>query len=220
MLTVPQICVLLHQATPVDLTATLTDENGDPVVGKTVSFSVDANAVGDAVTDASGVATIPNYDVSGLSIGDHEVDATFTAPDDACDYLSTNGVGNLGATYVFIGFQQPINADGTSQFGGRTIPVKIKLADANGQPVTDAEAHVFFNFGTPALIGTDAEPVANTNGDTGNLMRYDPGANQYIFNWDIAGLANGTYYVWVDLGEGACGDQHSVIVTMKKKGSK
>jgi hypothetical protein len=219
VLNVGDMCVLLHQTTPVDLTATLT-ANGNPVAGQTVNFSVDGTSVGTALTDANGIATLENYDVSGLAVGDHDVTATFTPPVDDCDYLGTGATGNLGVEYLFLGFQQPINADGTSTFGGRTIPVKIKIADGNGQPVTDAAPLVFFAFGTPAIIGTEAEPVANTNGDAGNLMRYVPADDQYIFNWDIAGQANGTHTIRIGLDEGQCGDDHTVVVSLKKKGSK
>jgi hypothetical protein len=217
VLTVGDMCVLFKQTEPVDLTATLT-AGGTGVSGQAIDFYVDGTLMGQAVTDANGVATLEDVDVSGLAVGDHEVVATYAGQD--CEYLPTNGTGNLGVEYLFLGFQQPINADGSSAFGGRTIPVKIKIADANGQPVSDAVAHVYFAFGTPAIVGTDAEPLANTNGDSGNLMRYDSAADQYIFNWDIAGLANGTYTVRVDLGEGECGDQHSVMVSLKKKGGK
>lgn len=217
VLNVGDMCVLFRQTQPVDLTATLTG-GGTGVAGQSVNFSVDGTAVGQAVTDANGVATLEGVDVTGLAVGDHEVMATFAGQE--CTYLPTNGLGNLGVEYLFAGFQQPINADGSSAFGGRTIPVKIKIADAGGEPVTDAQAHVYFAFGTPAVVGTDAEPVANTSGDLGNVMRYDYSADQYIFNWDIAGLANGTYTIRVDLGEGQCGEQHSVTVGLKKKGSK
>ena len=218
-LTVGSVCVLLHQQAAVALTATLTTTGGNtPVAGETVEFFIDGTSMGTAVTDADGVATLENVDVSAYSVGDHDIVATYAGQD--CAYGPTNGTANLGVQYMFLGFQQPINADGSSAFGGRTVPVKIRLADANGAPVTDAIAHVFFAFGTPAVVGTEAEPVAMTNSDTGNRMRYDAGADQYIFNWDIAGLQNGTYTVRVDLGEGECGDSHTVVLSLKKKGSK
>ena len=217
VLTVPEVCILLHQATA-DLTATLATAAGNtPIAGETVEFFIEGASQGTAVTDSNGLATLSNVNVSALGAGDHEVAVTYSG---SSAYVGTNGIGNLGVSYLFLGFQQPINADGSSQFGGRTIPVKIKIADANGAPVTDADAHVFFAFGTPSVVGTEAEPLSMTNGDTGNLMRYDPSANQYIFNWDIAGLANGTYTIRVDLGEGSCGQAHTVVVSLKKKGSK
>ena len=114
MLTVPDICVQLHQTTPVDLTATLTDQNNVAVANQTVHFSVDSNPVGDATTNGSGVATISGFDVSGLSVGDHSVTATFDGTDcvNGLKHLATNGSGNLGVTYGAVTFQQPINADG------------------------------------------------------------------------------------------------------------
>ncbi|HET9532326.1 MAG TPA: PxKF domain-containing protein [Blastocatellia bacterium] len=206
-------CIVLRQATTT-LSATLTS-GGSPLANKLVDFTVDGNPAGSATTDNSGVASV-SYDTSSLSAGDHTVVATFAG--DSCDYNGSAKSATLGVTYTFIGFQQPINADGSSQFGGRVIPVKIKIADAYGAPVPDADAHVFFQFGTPAVVGTDAEPVGNTSPDGGNTMRYDPAANQYIFNWDVGSLANGTYTIRVDLGEGSCGDPHLVTISLKKKG--
>jgi hypothetical protein len=220
VLSVPDLCVTLHQPATVDLTATLKDASANPLSGQILHFSVDGTDVGDATTNASGVATISNFDVSGLSIGDHQVEVNYDGV--ACPtvpaYNGANGFGNIGVTYLFIGFEQPINADGSSIFKGGAIPVKIRLSDYNGAPVTDAEAHVFFSQNTNAIVGDEAEPIANTNGDQGNLMRYDPVADQYIFNWDLKTVDNGTYKVWVDLGEGACGQQHNVMLSVAKVG--
>jgi hypothetical protein len=216
-LTVQSQCgVLLHQPDPVSLNATLA--GATPLSGRVVRFALDGVEVGQATTDSNGLATLTGVDVSTLSVGNHTVQAYYEG--DGCEYAPTSGSGNLGVNYLFNGFQQPINADGTSVFGGRTVPVKIKISDYYGTPVPDAAAHVYFAFGTPAVIGTDAEPLASTNGDSGNLMRYDASAGQYIFNWDIAGLMNGTYSVRVDLGEGICGEAHVVQLSLKKKGSK
>jgi hypothetical protein len=208
-------CITYHEPSTT-LSATLT-AGGNPLPGKSVDFKVDNISVGTAVTDAIGVAQL-SYNTSALSVGDHTVIASYVG--DGCNFQASSGSANLGVTYVFVGYQQPINADGSSQFGGRTIPVKIRIVDYNGVSVPDAAAYVFFAFGTPSIVGSDAEPVANTNGDSGNAMRYDATAGQYIFNWDIAGLANGTYTIRVGLGEGECGIAHTVIVSLKKKGSK
>jgi hypothetical protein len=218
VLTVDDHCAVLHQTATIDLTATLETSGGTAIAAQTVTFAIDGMPLGQATTDAYGVATLENVDVSAYSVGDHDISVAYAGQESV--YLPTNGFGNLGISYLFVGFQQPINADGTSLFGGRTIPVKIKLADANAQPVTDAVAHVFFDYAAAGLVGVDAEPLSNTNGDSGNLMRYDATADQYIFNWDTAGLANGTYKIYVDLGEGQCASPHAVIVTLKKKGSK
>jgi hypothetical protein len=212
-LAVPEVCILYHQNSAT-VTAALTAGTAS-VSDKAISFKVDGVSYGAVTTDASGTASL-ELDTSAFLIGNHAVVASFAGD---CDYAPTSMSGNLGVSYLFTGFQQPINADGSSVFGGRTVPVKVKIADANGQPVPDADAHVFFAFGTPAIVGTDAEPLANTNGDRGNAMRYDATADQYIFNWDVGALAaqNGTYTVRVDLGEGSCGAPHLATLSLKRK---
>ena len=211
------MCVVLHNPNAVTLTATLTDpDTSAPLVGKTISFTVGGNPAGSGITDSNGVAT-SSYNASALSIGDHEVVASWTS-DDTCNYENGVGYGNLGVTYLFIGYQQPINSDGSSIFKGTVIPVKIKISDYNGESIPNADAHVFFAFGTPAIVGDEAEPLANTTPDGGNGMRYDPTADQYIFNWDISRLANGTYTVRVELGEGACGTARTATLSIQKVG--
>ena len=154
------------------------------VAGKTIRFTVDGIFAGDGTTDTSGAATV-SYDVSTLPVGDHKIVATF---DGDCDYQPVSNSNTLGVTYGVVSFQQPINADNSSVLKSvKTIPVKIIVKDANGVPVIDVEAHVFFAKYADAVLGTDAEalPLANTNGDSGNQMRLsDFTAGQYIFNWN------------------------------------
>jgi hypothetical protein len=211
-------CIIVNQPTT-ELAATLTS-GGLPLSGKTVEFSVDGTPVGTDTTDANGVATLI-YDSSTLSVGDHTVTASFDG--DPCDFNASIDSETLSVGYNFLGFQPPIKPDGSHEFGGRTIPVKIRIVDFYGVPVPDAEAFVFYAPGMPEDpedVNIEAEPLANTNGDSGNAMRYDPEEGQYIFNWDIAGLENGKYTIRVDLGEGSCSDSHTVVVTLNKKGSK
>lgn len=212
-LVVDEVCVLLHQAAPATLKATLTPA----IAGKSISFTVDGNAAGAGFTDVSGVATVP-YDVSTLSVGDHDIIATF---DGDCDYEASSNSNTLGVSYGSVRFQQPINADGSSIFKSvRTIPVKILVTDGNGVPVTDAQAFVFFGKYSGVVLGTESEsvPLANTNNDSGNQMRLgDASIGQYVFNWNTTGLENGTYRVRIDLGEGVCGGDHVVDLSFKRK---
>jgi hypothetical protein len=196
-----------------------------PLSGQTVHFSVpDANNfTGDAVTDVNGVATISGFNVSGPGVGDHTVYATFDGVECANNpngYNPSNDEGNIGVTYLFIGFEQPINADGSSIFKGGTVPVKIRISDANGAPVTDANAYVFFAMKTGAVVGDTQEAISQSAASTGNQMRYDPLENHYVFQWDITGpaITNGTYLLWVDLGEGKCGEKHQVCLSIAKTG--
>ena len=76
------------------LTATLTTTvGGTPVPGKTISFSLNGNSVGSAVTNASGVATLNNASLSGINAGPYPggvsasftTDATHTGSSDTAD---------------------------------------------------------------------------------------------------------------------------------------
>jgi hypothetical protein len=203
VLTVIPKCVV-YKAPLVSLSATLTS-NGLGVPNKTVSFTirqfktinVTYNA-GSAVTDANGVATM-TYNPSSLPVGDHDIYAEFSAD---AQYEGSNDSANLGINYMFIGFQPPLNADGTSVFAnGRVIPVKIKIADYYGVSVPNATAEVYFKNISTSPVGTEQEAASVATPDVGNLMRYDAAAGQYIFNFDLALLVNGTYQVRVDLND-------------------
>jgi hypothetical protein len=210
-------CILYHEAS-VDFIATLTEKvSGAPVANAQVDFSVEGYGyVGSATTDSYGVA---KYSYSGyLPVGDHTVMATY---DGDSAYEASGNSATLGVKYRFMGFQQPINADNSSVFGGKVVPVKIKIADANYSSVPDATAYVYFGEYTAQVIGTEAEAVAGTfGGDLGNQMRYDASAAQYIFNWDVSSLSavpNGSYWIRVYLGEGTCSSAHQVMVSLKRK---
>jgi hypothetical protein len=207
-------CTLYH-GTSVDLSATLMS-GATPLSGKTITFYIDGNSIGTADTDLNGVATL-SYDPTSLNVGNYAVTASWDS-DDSCLLNPTITGSTLGIEYLFIGFQPPINADGSSIFSGKTIPVKIKISDANGAPVTNADASVFFEKGTPAIVGTDTENVASSlNFDYGNVMRYDSTANQYVYNWDLSTVLNGTNTVRVFLDEGTCAGAHQVTVSVQRK---
>jgi hypothetical protein len=219
-LTVPDPQCFLYKAGNVDLAATLAElVSGNPVSGSPVDFSVDSNPIGSGLTDSLGEAML-NYNINGLSAGDHNLYAEFLGD---ASYNGSNDSATLGISYNFVGFQQPINADGTSIFGGRVIPVKIKITDANLQPVTDAAPTVWFTQVSPeTALGSDLEAATSVSAaDTGNIMRYDSVEDKYIYNWDASSLTNGTWYVIVELGDSdACskGPYYATITVSKKKG--
>lgn len=88
----------------------------------------------------------------------------------------SNDSNTLGISYLFVGFGQPINADSTRIFGGRVIPIKIRLVDANGDPVTDATPMVWLaSYDKDLGLGEDWEQVSSASkADTDNIMRYVP----------------------------------------------
>jgi len=230
-LTVAKKCALLN-AGNVSLSAALEElVSTDPIAGATIDFFVDpeldqngdptAPSIGNAVTSATGTATL-TYNVNGLSVGDHDLYAEFAGD---ADYNPSNDDDTLGISYLFVGFQQPINPEGNSIFGnGRVIPIKIKLADANGNPVADAAPTVWVtSYSSSTGLGDDLEAATSVSAaDTGNVMRYSPDDEQYIYNWDLSKLVNGTYGVVVDLGDSqVCSNgPYYAVITVAKKGKK
>jgi hypothetical protein len=107
---------------------------------------------------------------------------------------------------------------------GRVIPIKIKLADADGVPVADASPTVWlYQYSQGTGLGEVIEQATSvSSADSGNMMRYDADAGQYIYNWDLSELVNGTYAVVVDVGDSAACSQgpHYAVITVSKKGKK
>ena len=101
--------------------------------------------------------------------------------------------GNAGSVsvtyyvnYSWKGFLQPINLypDPKSKFKlGSTIPVKFRIADATGKPVTNAQATIS-SSGCQARAGwrADGGLLLDFCSTSGNLFRYDPTGDLYIYN--------------------------------------
>lgn len=215
-LTVDPQCFLLN-AGDVDLTATLEELiSGDKISAADIDFELDGDDIGTAMTDANGVATL-THNIDYLGVGDYNLYAEF---DGDSLYNPSNDSNTLGISYLFVGFGEPINGDGSSIFGGKVIPIKIRLVDANGAPVTDAAPQVeLFEYSSVTGLGTELEkPGSVSAADTGNTMRYADG--QYIFNWDAKSLPNGTYAIVVNLGDSStCRNADpQAIITVARKG--
>jgi hypothetical protein len=48
----------------------------------------------------------------------------------------------------------------------------------------------------------ESAAVSTDPGKTGNTFRYDPAAQQYIYNWSTKGLTAGTYQLRISLDDG------------------
>lgn len=220
-LTVAQQCVFVNQG-DIDLEATLTEADSDPVIaiaGAGIAFSVDGVSAGSASTGSDGVATL-SYNINHLGVGDYPIYAAFAGNS---AYNGSNDSDTLGVSYVFTGFKQPINADGNSVFGnGQVIPVKIELLDYLGQPVPDAAPTVWMQKLLPGGVGDEVEATSVSAADTGNIMRYVPEEGIYIYNMDLKNVDNGTYKVFVRLGDSeTCSvGNPTVTLTVAKKGKK
>jgi hypothetical protein len=105
--------------------------------------------------------------------------------------------------YSYSGILPPINADGSSTFNRNgTIPVKFKLLDDEGNPVTDAKVKIYVAKVVGGSAGPDTEAVSTAKSNVGNLARYDAEGGQYIFNLDAKSLPEtGTYQLKFKMGD-------------------
>lgn len=115
--------------------------------------------------------------------------------------------------YEWSGVLQPVNPDGSSIFkAGSTIPVKFRLTGASAG-ITDAVARVYVARIEDEVIGAEVEASSSTPASVGNLFRYDPTDDLYIYNYGTKGMQPGTYQLRIDLGDGAT---HIVRIGLRK----
>ena len=94
--------------------------------------------------------------------------------------------------------QQPINMDGSSVFKyGSTVPTKFTVCDAGGTPISST---VVSSFVAAAYVNGTVSNVVNetiysTTPDT--AFRWDPTAQQWIFNLSTSGLAKNATAVFI-----------------------
>ena len=120
--------------------------------------------------------------------------------------LSLEQLGSV--IYDFGGILPPIKEDGSRAFKlGSTVPVKFQLWDADGEIVTNAEACIFVEKIDSGTIG-EIEAVSTAASTTGNLFRYDPDSEQYIFNLSTklplneVNWSTGTWQIRIKLDDG------------------
>ncbi len=116
------------------LTATVsnTSENGSGVPDATVTFALGGTAVGAAVTNSSGVATLAGVDASGYATGSYSgaVSASYAG---GGEFNSSSSTGTL-----LVGTTQTINftaISGTYTYGGAG-PTLSAIGGGSGNPVT------------------------------------------------------------------------------------
>jgi hypothetical protein len=161
---------------------------------------------GEEISLAPGEIVLIGYDTDGdgyrtdtdCNDNDSSVNPGAT---EICDGKDNDCDGEIDEDiYIFGGFLQPINSDGSSIFKlGSTIPVRIVLKDCNGIPVSTATVTIAVYKITNVILGTEVELETESSGSAniGNLFRYDGAAGQYIFNLSTKGYSKGTYKVYV-----------------------
>jgi hypothetical protein len=122
------------------------------------------------------------------------------------------------AALGFQGVEQPLNKDGSSVYrqasGATTIPVRLVLTDATGNPITPTtspNAKITFSpqFVNNKESGTVLETADKSLVPTrGNLFKYNSQTGFWEYNWNLGAqstfpaLKTGTYYIMATLEDG------------------
>ena len=171
-------------------------------------------AGGDACT-IPGLLGVCNAGETSCADGPMVCKQTHFPGTEVCDGKDNDCDGQVDESYVFGGYRQPVNGDGTSIFkAGRAVPFKFGLTTCSGANVANAVAHLHVFLYAHGIIGTEVEDVSSPGqANTDDLYRYDPIAMQYIYNLDTGSLAkNNSYLVRTDLDDGS---HYDVVISVR-----
>jgi hypothetical protein len=179
------------------LTRTLSGVVGTDSVfytGGTATF-VDKNVGVSKTVNATGLT------LTGANAGNYTVNTNATATANITYASAGMCLGDLGHAIL-----QPINTDGSSVFKqGSTVPAKFRVCDANGNSMGTAgvvTVFALFQIVNGTVADTVNETVDSTNNDTS--FRWDPTAQQWIFNISTKNLTkNRTYVYQINLNDGS-----------------
>ena len=134
---------------------------------------------------------------------------------EVCNGLDDDCDGATDEAYVFSGYLQPVNDDGTSVFQQKsTIPFKFRLNDCRGRNVTTAVATIEILPFANQVVGTVLESTpANLKPSLGTQYVYDAKPGHYMFNFSTRNLApNASYIARTRINDGTV---HDVVFSLK-----
>ena len=179
---------------PATLSATLaTSVGGTPLANKTVTFTLNGTAAGNAVTDASGVATLIGVSQSfAVGMLSSAVVATFAG--DASDASSGSASGNFTVTPAVSTLS---GVSGAAQFGGKATFNATLKSNASGKGIPGENVTFTLNGTSVGSVLTDANGVATL---TNVLASAAVGTQRGVVSANFAGDTN------YDAAPGSLGD--------------
>jgi hypothetical protein len=179
----------------------------DPTLSPTVSpnpvllngsATATANA-SDATTPGSGLASSSCDPVDTTAVGSKSV--TCYAEDNAGNTNTANA--SYSVAYAFSGFFAPVDNPTllNKAKAGQAIPLKWRLTDANGDPVTNLASVTLTVASLSCWLSTTSDAVEEYG--TGNSGLQNLGDGYYQFNWATPkGYANSCKTAKLNVGDG------------------
>jgi autotransporter family porin len=160
----------------VNLTATLTDSDGNPVSGASVQFSVNGTIIGSVNTDTNGIATLP-YIITQTN-GTYTILANYFGNN---TYAASNNTNNLTVNKT----PTTIIVTPVSGYKGKTVNLTATLTDSDGNPVNGASLQFSINGTIIGSVNTNTNGIATLpytitqNGGYYNIDTLFAGDNVY-----------------------------------------
>jgi hypothetical protein len=184
------------------------------VTGGTFTYDAAAHGASGTVTGVGGVSLgtpsfsyTPGGSATPVNPGTYVVVGTYVG---SANYATATGTATIQISYgtcspaVGSGgvILQPINSDGTSVYnrkGGSTIPVKFRVCDAAGRPISTAAAVFAGTGGSLTMLssvrGTVTDATEGVVTDVPDAAyRWDASGQQWIFNMATTNLTAGNTY--------------------------
>lgn len=168
------------------------------VVPGTVALHGSATASPNATDNLSGIDTESCGALDTSMVGTHTVECQAT---DRAGNPATASV-SYSVAYGFSGFEQPVDASARNVAkAGRTIPLKWRVTDGVGNPVTNLTSVTVSATTLPCSIGATTDQIEEYASGGSGLQ--DLGGGLYQFNWSVPkSYAGSCKTMSLNLGDG------------------
>lgn len=180
-------------------TPTITWDNPANIVLGTALSELELNAT--ASVPGSFIYMPPAGTILGVGAGQNlHVDFT---PTDTANYNNVSDDVTINVVFNFSGFLQPVENLPTlnAANSGQVIPLKWRITDVNGNPVSDLMSVVVAAQSLACPLGMTPDQIEEYA--TGNSGFQNQGDGYYLFNWKTPkAYASSCKTMMLDLGEG------------------